>query len=289
MKTESVTGSDDPSSSSTAELATVRHLIDLGYQEPNDVARRQLSERRQLRAQLEQSQEQLNSGQFTEAIDALHALTRTAPEWAPPRRLLAVACYRAGQLTSAVVHLDWLEHHAIEDSQIALLRASINLARRQFDAALDQADYARRLSPSLPEPDVVIGEVHLRRGNFTAAETAFQRAAELAPDAYGPNVGLAAIALRRGDYESAIDLALQALELKLELPLAHYRLGVALALRGQYPESRVALEAFARLSVGKAAPDHWLKIVCTAMGDLVAARHYAERGRKTIRRRRERL
>jgi tetratricopeptide (TPR) repeat protein len=289
MKPESAAGSEVPPSSSAAEMATVRHLIELGYQDPNDVARRQLNVHRQQRAQLAQAQEQLNSGRLTEAIEALDALTRAAPEWAPPRRLLAVVCYRAGQLTSALAHLDWLELHAIEDSQLALLRATIAMARRQLDAALDQADYARHLSPSLPEPEVVIGEVHLRRGNLEAAETAFQRAAELASDAYEPKVGLAAIALRRANYETAIHLALQALELNLKLPLSHYRLGAALAQRGQYPESRVALEAFARLSDGKAAPYHWLEIVCRAMGDEVRAHQYAERGREIIRERRERL
>ena len=130
--------------------------------------------------------------------------------------------------------------------------------------------------------------MHLRRGDLDAAEAAFQRAAELAPGNAGPWSGRAAVALRRGNYETAIDLALHALELNLEFPLAHYRLGAALALRRQYLESRVALETFARLSPHKAAPYRWLAFVCTAMEDGVTANEFRERGRRVIQQRRAR-
>jgi tetratricopeptide (TPR) repeat protein len=202
--------------------------------------------------------------------------------------LLAVAYYRAGKLSSALEQLEWLEFHGVEHAQLALLRATIELSRRRLDTALDQACYARHLGASLPGPEVVIGEVNLRRGNLDAADAAFQRATELAPADAGPVSGQAAVALRRGDDEAAIDLALHALELNLEFPLAHYRLGAALALRRQYPESRVAFEAFARLSPQKAAPYRWLALVCTAIGDNVAAHEYRQRGRRVIKQRRAR-
>lgn len=279
---------EDPTSPSTAELAAVGHLIALGYEDPHDAARRQLSAERQLQAELSQAQERLDAGQVTDAIERLDALTRAAPEWAPARHLLAVACYRAGQLASALAHLEWLEFHAIEHAQLALLRATIELSRRRLDAALDQATYARHLDESLPRPDALIGEVHLRRGNLDSADTAFQRAAKLAPGDAGHVTGRAAVALRRGDCEAAIDLALHALELDLEFPLAHYRLGVALALRRQYRESRVAFETFARLSPHRAAPYRWLAFVCQALGDDLSANEYRERCRLVIKQRRAR-
>ena len=278
--------SDDPPASSAAEAAAVRHLVELGYEDPHDVARRKLIAQRELDADLTRAQECLGAGRITEALDALEALTRSAPEWAAPRRLLALACYQAGKLANALAHLDWLELHAVEHAQLALLRATIELSRRRFDVALDQAAYARRLDESLPGPEIVIGEVHLRHGDLDAAEVAFQRAAELAPGDAGPWSGLAAIAFRRGDYDAAIDRALHALELNLELPLAHYRLGAALAALQQYPEARVALETFVRLSPDRAAPYRWLAAICEEMEDGVTAAEYRERGRRVIQQRR---
>jgi tetratricopeptide (TPR) repeat protein len=218
----------------------------------------------------------------------LEALTREAPDWPAPRHLLARACFQDGDLTRALEHLDWLELHAIEHVELALLRASIEMSCRRFDAALDQADYARHLDDSSPGPDIVIGEVRLRRGELDAAEAAFQRAAELAPVDAVSMAGLAAVALHRGTYETAVDLALQSLECNLELPIPHYRLGVALACRRKYSEARVAFEAFARLSPRRAAPYHWLAAVCEAMGDQAAANDYREQGRSVVRARRAR-
>jgi Flp pilus assembly protein TadD len=269
-------------------LAAVRHLIELGYEDPEDAVRRERSIELQLRAELAEAEARVAAGRFPEAIASLEGLARAAPEWAPARRLLAVACYRAGRLTSALVHLDWLEDHAVEHAHLALLRAMIELSRRRLDAALDQASYARHLDASLPGPDAVIGEASLRRGDLEAAEAAFQRAAELAPGDAGPLSGRAAVALRRGDYEAAIDLSLRALELNMEAPLAHYRLGAALAMRRQSREARVALETFARLSPHVAAPCRWLATVCTAMGDDASASEYQQRGRLVIRQRRAR-
>ena len=280
--------SEDPSASSTAEADAVRHLVELGYEDPHEAAQRRLLAQRELDADLARAQDRLSAGHITEAIDLLEALTRAAPEWAAPRRLLAVACYQAGQIADALAHLDWLELHAVEHAQLALLRATIELSRRRFDAALDQAAYARHLDEELPGPEIVIGEVHRRRGDLDAAESAFQRAAELAPSDAAPWSGLAGIAIRRGDYNAAIDRALRALELNLQLPSAHYRLGVALANIEKYPESRVALETFARLSPHHAAPYRWLATICLKMEDGVTAEEFRRQGRRVIQERRAR-
>ncbi len=177
--------SAEPSASSAAEIAAVSHLVELGYSDPQDAARQRAGDERELDAELARTQGLLDGGQVDEAIGALDALTRAAPEWSPPRRLLAIACYRAGEVAAAREHLEWLELHAVEQAPLALLRATIELSQRQFDAALDQAGYARHLDQSLPGPELVIGEAYLRRGELDAAGEAFQRAAELAPNDAG--------------------------------------------------------------------------------------------------------
>jgi predicted Zn-dependent protease len=274
---------EDETPASAAESAAVRHLIELGYEDPRETAWRQRKARDERKARLAHAQQQFRAGQFLEAIDALEALVRDSPEWASPRRLLAAACVQTKQLARAVAHLDWLEFHGVEQAQLALLRADIELARRRWDAAIDQADYARHLDRSAPGPEVVIGEVLVRRGDLDGAEAAYRSAAKFAPGDVGALAGLSAVALRRGDDEAAIDFALQVMERDLHLPLAHYRLGVALARQGRAQEARVALEAFARLSPGKAAPYRWLAVVSNTLGDHLAAEGYLEQGRRTIR------
>ncbi len=279
--------SDDPAAFAIAEAAAVRHLVELGYEDPRDAARQRHLAQRELDADLARAQERLGAGQITDAVEQLESLTRAAPEWASPRRLLAAACYQAGHLADALVHLDWLELHAVENAQLALLRAMIELSRRRFDAALDQAGYARHLDQSLPGPEVVMGEVHLRRRELEAAEEAFQRAAELAPGDASVWCGMSAVAFRRGDYDAAIDRALHALELNMAFAPAHFRLGVALAEIQQYSEARVALETFARLSPNRAAPFRWLADICEQMEDGVTAAEFRQRGRQVIQQRRK--
>jgi tetratricopeptide (TPR) repeat protein len=175
--------------------------------------------------------------------------------------------------------------------ELALLRAAIDMARRRFNAALDQAEYARHLgniTPSLATagPDVIAGEVYLRRGNLAGAGEAFRRTIQRWPADASALAGLAGLALHAGDGEAAADYALQALENNMQLPLAHYRLGVGLVYLERYPEAQIAFETFARLSPHRAGPYRWLTTIARRQSDGVKAASYRDHGRQIIRDRR---
>lgn len=275
---------------SPVELASVRHLAELGYEDPLDAAARRAIAERSRQAELARAQEHLNAGRTSEALTALERLIEAAPEWAPPRRALAIAHYHTGRLAAARQQLDWLELHAIEHAQLSLMRAAIDLSQRRLDAAIDQAQYARHLmataaAPASVAPDLIIGEAHVRRGELDAAEEAYARAHQQSPADAGALAGLAGVALRQGDDEAAVDWALQALEQNMETPLAHYLLGAGLVRLGQLAEARLALESFARLAPHRAAPYRWLAAICEQQEDGVAAAEFRERGRRIVRER----
>jgi tetratricopeptide (TPR) repeat protein len=272
---------------SPSELAAVRHLVELGYEDPLDVAMRRAVEERGRQTELARAQDHLDAGQLDDAIAICHRLALAAPEWMPPHRLLAQAHYRAGRHAATLEELEWLEVHAVEHPQLAMLRAAVDMARRRFDAALDHAQYAIHLgevSPHLAAPGagVLIGEVHLRRGQLDQAQQAFQSAVGRWPTDAGALAGLAGVDLRRGNYNDAVDHALQAVESNVHLPLAHYRLGVALVRLENYPNAQVAFEAYARLSPRRAAPYRWLTFVVDKQGDASKAAQYRSHGRQLI-------
>jgi len=278
--------------SSTAGASLVKHLADLGYVDPHDAALRRAVAERGRQVALGAAQESLAAGRLDEGVAALLRLCNEAPAWAPPRRLLATACYQLGRATEAREHLDWLELHAVEHAQLSLLRAAIDLAGRRLDSAEDHALYARHLSelnnaPVAAGPELIVGEVRLRRGDAEGAEAAYRRALELAPGDARALTGLAGVALMRGDDEGAADLALEALEVDMKLALAHYRLGLALARMERWHEARVALETFARLGPRRAVALRRLARIAELQGDGAAVAEYRVRARRVVAERRK--
>ncbi len=175
--------------------------------------------------------------------------------------------------------------HAIEHAELALLRASIALARRRLDAALEDAEYAKGLQQPLPEADLVIGEVYFRRGLLDAAEAAYARAME-PRDLAAALAGLGAVALRRGDFEQAVDRCLAALERDMGLWRAHVRLGYALCHLGRWPEARLALETATRLNPAALGLYKQRVLIAQALDDQEAAFEYQRLARDGLAKRR---
>ena len=269
------------------ELDRVRHLLDLGYEDPREVAVCRAAEKERREARCREAERLLASGRIGEAFEPLEALCEEAPGWPAPHRLLAGAYYTAGRYDLARAHLEWLTYHGIETPQLALLQGAVELAERRFDAALDQAAYALCISDGLAGANNLIGEIHSRRGQLDAAEEAYRRELEYQPSDPTALAGMAAVALRRGEYEQAADRALHALEKNLRLPAVHYCLGVALARLGRAAEAVTALESAARLDPNFAAPFRRLeKISLEQFHDPARAEQYRVQGRERIERRR---
>lgn len=272
--------------SASAE-SDVAHLRELGYEDPQESAAKRAAAERCLDEQLVEARVRLESGDLAAAIDQLEGLAAASPEWAAPRASLARAYLQAGRFGAAEQCLAWLETHGIEHPQFSLMRATIAAAQRRFNAAMDEAEYARSMNNALPAAEVLLGEIHLRCGRLNAAAEAFERALAVRADDAGALVGLANVSLRRGDDDRAIDLALQALDVTLEWPAAHLCLGLALARIERPADAVTALETFVKLAPCRAAAAARLMArICEGAGDVAQAAARRERSRKLVRERR---
>jgi tetratricopeptide (TPR) repeat protein len=266
---------------------SVRHLFDLGYQDPNDVAAHRRVEEQGRADELHRAESLLAGGRLAEAVSVLEQLAELTPGWPAPHRLLAPTYYVAHRFDDARQHLDWLRFRGIESAQLAELRARVELGARNLEAALDQANYARDLDEQMPGIDALIGDVHRRRGRLDDAEQAYHRELTRGPGNAAALSGLAALCLRRGDCPAAVDWALQALEQDFRLPLVHYRLGIALAALNRPEEAITALETAVKLRPHFAAPFRWMtEVARRQFHDPRRAAEYRRRGQECLRARR---
>ncbi|MCA9236379.1 MAG: tetratricopeptide repeat protein [Planctomycetales bacterium] len=267
-------------------MTSTEHLTELGYIDPLEVAEQRAAREQQHAAALAQADAHLAAGRISDALELLAKLVREAPEWTAPRRLIAHAEYLAGRPVAALAHLNWLEAHGVEHAELALLRAAIELQRRQFDEALACARYAQALQQPLAAADVLIGRIMLRRGVIDDAEGSFARALESQPQRADALAGMAAVALRRGDWETAVDWSLQALEQDMSVAAVHFRLGMALVGMERWTEATAALTAAAKLNPHIVGPLRWLAYIAARQGSPQEAEAFRRQGRDVVKNRR---
>jgi tetratricopeptide (TPR) repeat protein len=266
--------------------ASVRHLIELGYVDPEVVAAREAVVRRELEAEFQQAAKCYELGDVEGAARLFEKLSADDLDWIAPRQFLAEIYYRTGRITEARSQLDWLTVHAVEQPRLALISGTIALADRELAEALDALEYAAHVEPTLPSVHTLLGTTRLRLADIGGAEKAFQMAVKQnAADAPALD-GLAAVCLRRRDFAAAANYALEALQHDIQLFRAHYHLGVALASMDRPRDATAAFENAVRINARSAAPYCWLQRIAKKLGDAVLAAQYRERGREVIRRRR---
>ena len=76
---------------------SVRHLVELGYVDPDEIAARDAARRRHLQTQFQQASELHRQGRGQEAVALLETIAADDPDWSPPHQLLAEVYYRAGR------------------------------------------------------------------------------------------------------------------------------------------------------------------------------------------------
>jgi tetratricopeptide (TPR) repeat protein len=266
------------------EDASVRHLVELGYVDPTQIAAREAARRRELQAQLRDAIEMNRQGRGQEAAALLQKLAGDDPDWIAPHRLLAEICYSAGQFQAAEAHLEWLVHHGVDLPPVALMSARLALARRDLRTALAELEFARWVDPNLPAVNTLFGTVLRRLGRWTEAEDAFRLAVEQDPTDARARDGLAAICLMHGEYEDAADWALRALEQDMRLFNAHYHLGLALSFLQRPDDAITALETATRLESERVAPYFRLsRIAGEQLKDPTRSASYRDCAREIIR------
>ncbi len=265
---------------------TVRHLFELGYVDPDVVAAREGTLRRELEAEFQQALKSFERGDLQEALDRFEKLAADDPNWVAPRQLLAEIHYRLGDLPRAEKQLEWLTLHAVEHPRLALIAGAIALARRDMSEALEGLKYAASTDPNLPSVHTLLGATLVRLGRLTEAQHAFERAIKQhVTDAQALD-GMAGIHLRKSNFADAAGAALEALDQDMQLFRAHYHLGIALAHLDRPDDAITAFETSAKVNANNAAPFRWLaRVAEEQLGDADRARQYLERGIEIARRR----
>jgi tetratricopeptide (TPR) repeat protein len=266
---------------------SVRHLIELGYSDPDDAAAEKAERRRRLQAELDRALQMNAQGQRPQAVALLENVARDDPDWPTPRQRLAEIYYNAGDWQRAQAQLDWLAYHGVEHPRLALIAGAIALTRRDMRTALEELQYVRHVEPNLTSVHTLLGNALLRLQRWDEAEDAFRQAVQQDPNDARARDGLAAICLQHGEYEDAADWALRALEQDMRLFRAHYHLGLALVNLNRPAESIQALETSAKIDAMRTAPYYRMaQIARDQFNDSVAANRYRELARKVIRQRR---
>jgi tetratricopeptide (TPR) repeat protein len=268
---------------------SIRHLVELGYVDPAEVAARTAASRRRNQDGLQQAIDLDRQSRRPEAVAVLERLACEDAEWIAPHQLLAELYYQTGRNRDAQAQIDWLTCHGVESPRLALIAGGLALARREFAAAIEVLSYAGQVEPGLPGVHTYLGTALLKLGQLEFAEEVFQSAIAQKPaDAHALD-GLAAIALQRHANEEAADWALQALAQDMRLARAHFHLGMALLRLDRPEEALRALEAGAKIDPARAAFYRWLAWVAeNHLSDSERAVSYRERGHEIVRRRRQR-
>jgi predicted Zn-dependent protease len=267
--------------------SSVRHLVELGYVDPEEAAASEAARRRRQQAELKAAAELVGSGKLEEAAALLESLCADDANWIAPRQLLAEVYYRAGRFREAQAQLDWLTHNGIESPRLALLAGALALSRRDVASAIELLEYAAYVEPDLPNVHTQLGVAMLRGGHVGEAESVFHEAVQRNSRDVRALDGLAAIRLRQSTWEEAADWALRALDQDMRFFAAHCHLGLALAGLNRPEDALRAIETGARVDPRRSAPYRWMaQIAREQLNDEGLAERYREMGREVVRRRR---
>ncbi len=161
----------------------------------------------------------LREGRTEQALQELDRIVALHPELATPHYLRGVALVRLSRAAEA---------------------------EREFRRALE-------LDPLMAEAHLALGQLYLAQPQEAARAYAhFTAAAALRPDEAPAHLGRAEAALGLQRLEEARAALEAALRLDPDLPLAHYRLGLLAAMRGDTRAARASLERAERLLLQEA-------------------------------------
>ncbi|MFM1890342.1 MAG: hypothetical protein RLZZ565_1099, partial [Planctomycetota bacterium] len=185
------------------------------------------------------------------AIELLEALDPPLRDAEPTQLLLATCRFAQGDLVGARRVLDELAAGGAAGPQIESMRASVEFAAGEYDAAIDRLAKLHAQHPRREGLQRRLGEMRLASGRIAEAEADFIAAIAADPEDAASILGLAHCRLAQGDAEAAIDQGLLAASLAFANPRVHWLLGRAHAMQGDHPS---AIEA---LSVCVAQAPRW--------------------------------
>ncbi|MEX2093338.1 MAG: alkaline phosphatase family protein [Pirellulales bacterium] len=124
---------------------------------------------------------------------------------------------------------------------IDYLWGCVALAEGDYERALGYLEQAEQIDAERPGLLLQIGEAYLRLRQVERAEQTFQRVVAIDPDNPQSYLGFCRVQMLRQEYATAAEMALRAIGLRYQLPMAHFLLGRALFRLGRTLQAVEAL------------------------------------------------
>ena len=261
----------------------VRHLVELGYEDPLESAAREQADKCRGETERNRALSQLDGGQCDEAIELLKNLKSSHPDWIFPYELLADTYTHLKEYDLANQELEFLIHHGVESARLYFTLGRIALARREIDVALKHFHVAGRIAGRLRGLDLAKGIALLKRREYSEAKEVLLSALEIDGSTAPILDSLATCDLGLKQYEKAAEFALAALEQDMRCSQAHYHLAIALVHLDRLAEAKQAFETSSSVDPEFLAPIRWLaRLSSNYLAEPEQAKEYLRRGRKII-------
>lgn len=149
----------------------------------------------------------------------------------------------------------------VEYPQLFLLKGTLEYAKKNYKAALENLYRAEKSDPQLPQLHQQLGNVFLRMYRRKDAERAFKKALEIDPESARARLGMSNVMLRKKDYQAAAEYALNAIGLFYHFPAAHLNLGIALSKMAMYEKAVEAFRVCLNMSPGLTRAHRYLSFI----------------------------
>ena len=242
-----------------ASREAIEQLVALGYiASPGEDAEQAATETiASNRFQLAHSH--ADAGEHAQAIELLESLEPPLRDAESTRLLLATCRFASGDLDGAQRELASLEAAGTAGPQIESMRANVEFARGERDAAIARLERLVAAHPTREGLHRRLGEMRLTMGHTAEAEADFRVALGMDPEDATSILGVAQCRLAQGDAESAIDHGLRTASLAFRNPRVHWLLGRAHAARGDHAGAIEALEVCIAQAPGWREPRELLR------------------------------
>ncbi|MGA1517239.1 MAG: alkaline phosphatase family protein [Phycisphaerales bacterium] len=249
--------------------AAIEQLVALGYIAAPDGDSEQTVRETIASNRFQLAHSHADAGEHGRAIELLEALEPPLRDAEPTRLLLATCRFAKGDLAGARRELDELAAGGAAGPQIESMRANLEFAGGDRDAAIARLAAVLAEHPRREGLQRRLGEMRLASGRLEEAEADFTTAIAADPEDAASILGLAHCRLAQGDVEGAIDQGLLAASLAFANPRVHWLLGRAHAMKGDHASAIEALSVCVAQAPGWAEPRDLLA-KCRAAGGFSA-------------------
>jgi predicted AlkP superfamily phosphohydrolase/phosphomutase/tetratricopeptide (TPR) repeat protein len=222
--------------------------------------------------------------QVDQALTLFEEIARKRPWETRYLTHLADCYYQAGYLRQAerVLRASFADISKVPNPTVLLTWAKLQLELGESHAAVVGLVAAEKINMRLPGILIQVGDIYIKMRRLDDAQRVYEKALLLHEESPLAHQGLSGIHLRKRELPEAADHALRAVGLIHRLPIAHFRLGVAMARTGHYERAVFAFETALLFSHRMQNAHRWLAALYRSkLNDQEKADFHQEKARES--------